>query len=229
MVEANLGLVYTIGRTHRGRGAALADLIQEGTLGLIRAVERFDPDRGVRFSSYAGWWIRRAVLDAIGAARTIRLPAHAAHDLAMICDAEAELGRQGMMRPSNEELATRTGLSERTVGALRCVPHVTASLEEPVGAAARPLNETIGDPAGTDPLQTVSERERRRELANMLRLIPPRHRQVLIRRFGLDGWQAESHREIGAHLGVKEERSRQLEREALHRLRALAYTSRLAA
>ena len=229
MVEANLGLVYAIGRAHRDRGATLADLVQEGTLGLIRAVEGFDPDRGARFSSYAGWWIRRAVLDAIGAARTIRLPPHAAHDLAMICDAEAELGRHGATRPSDEEIARRTSLSERSVGALRCAPRVTSSLEEPAGDDARPLHETIGDPAGTDPLQAVSEHERRRELANMLRLIPLRHRQVLIRRYGLGGRQAESHREIGARLGVKEERSRQLEREALHRLRALACASRLAA
>jgi RNA polymerase primary sigma factor len=221
MVEANLGLVRAIARGYANQGAPFADLMQEGTVGLMRAVRGYDPDRGVRFSSYAGWWIRRSVLNALGAARVIRIPSHAAHDLATIRRAERDLERDGLRNAPAETIAARTGLPAPTVRTLRAAPRVTASLEQPVGEHARPLGELIGDPRSADPLETLAREQRREQLSRMLRVLPLRQRQVLVRRYGLSGGAPQSHREIGGHLGVKEERSRQLEHEALRRLREL--------
>jgi RNA polymerase primary sigma factor len=222
MVECNRGLVFAVAKPYRGRGVPFADLIQDGTVGLIRAVEGFDHRRGVKFSSYAAWWIRRALLDAIGAARTIRIPARAAQQLAAVRRAEDELERAGVRGASPEVIAERTGLSAPSVRALRNAARVTASLDEPVGEDARPLGELTGDPQGTDPEQRALESDMQRRAWDLLRALPERHRRVLLRRYGLGGSEPQSHREIGEWLGVKEERSRQLEREALHWLRELA-------
>jgi RNA polymerase primary sigma factor len=225
MVEANLGLVHAIGAPYRSYGVPLADLIQEGTVGLIQAVERFDPDRGLKFSTYAAWWIRRAVIEAIGAARPIRVPAQARRQLAAVWRAEHELERCGTRHVSSEAIAARTGLGSSSVTALRTAGRVTASLEQPVGDDATQLGELLSDPESKDPAELACENEAVRELQTFLRLLPERHRQILIRRYGLGGGQGQSHRQVGSWLGVKQERSRQLEREALHRLRELASSS----
>jgi RNA polymerase sigma factor (sigma-70 family) len=229
IVEASLGLIRAIARTYRERGASFADLVQEGTLGLLRALEGYDPDRGVRLSTYADWWIRRAMLDAIGAARPIRMPAQAAHDLASIRRAEAELERSGVRNAASEVVATKTGLGAASVRALRAAPSVVASLDETSGDEARPLSEMVGDPAGVDSLEALDVAEGEVRVKSLLRLLPARHRRVVVERYGLEGGAPRSHREIGAALGVKEERSRQLEREALNRMRELAGADRLAA
>jgi len=229
MVECNLGLVFALAKPHRGRGVPFADLVQEGTVGLIRAVEGFDHRRGLKFSTYAVWWIRRSLLDAIGAARTIRIPPHAAQQLAAIHRAEDELRHSGERHASTEAIAARTGLSSESVKGLRASARVTSSLNEPIGGDAIPLSDVIEDPHGVDPEQGLAEDELRREAWSLLRGLPDRHRQVLVRRYGLSGGRPQSHREIGALLGVKEERSRQLEREALRRLREIAAPTRHAA
>jgi len=221
MTERNLGLVYAIARPYRNCSVPFVDLVQEGTIGLMRAVEHFDHRRGVKFSTYAVWWIRRSLLDAIGAAQTIRIPAQAAQQLAAVRRAEQELERAGVRVASEQVVADRCGLSESNVRVLRCAARVTASLDEAVGEDARSLGEMIGDPEVAEPEQRIADQERRRYAWELLKLLPPRHRQVLIRRYGIGGGRAQSHREIGKSLGVKEERSRQLEREALHRLREL--------
>jgi len=221
MIERNLGLVHALAKPYRNCGVPLADLVQEGTIGLIRAVERFDHRRGLRFSTYGVWWIRRSLIDAIGAAQPIRIPAHAAQQLSAVRRAEQELQGAGVRLASADAIAEQSGLSASNVRALRAAPRVTASLDESVGETARPLSEVIGDPHGADPDDRIARDEMSREVWQLLRLLPERHRQVLIRRYGIGGGQPESHREIGKRLGVKEERSRQLEREALHRLRAL--------
>ena len=221
MTERNLGLVYAIAKPYRNCGVPFADLVQEGTVGLMRAIEGFDRHRGLKFSTYAVWWIRRSLLDAIGAARTIRIPAHAAQQLAAVRRAEQELERGGVRLASVEALAERSGLSASSVQALRGAARVTASLDEPVGDEGRPLSEMIGDPRSADPEQGIARQETRRQAWRLLGLLPERHRQVLIRRYGIGGGPPQSHREIGERLGVKEERCRQLEREALHRLREL--------
>jgi RNA polymerase primary sigma factor len=219
MVTRNLGLVYAVAREYRGRGVAFEDLAQEGTTGLVRAVDRFDHHRGLKFSTYAMWWIRRAVIDAIGDGRTIRIPAEARRGLAAVQRAEGDLRRLGAGAVTSESLADRTGLSVDRVETLRDAARVTASLDEPIGEEGTPLGETVADPDPTDPWQRLDEDETRRMVWAMLRLLPKRHREVLARRYGIVDDTVRTHAEIGAVLGVSEERSRQIEREGLHWLR----------
>ena len=229
MIESNLRLVSGIARSYRASPVPYEDLVQEGTVGLIQAVERFDYGRGLRFSTYAGWWIRRSMLDAIADAQVIRIPAKAKRHLAAIRRAEAELKRTEPRRASDAAIAERTGLSAVTVQSLRGAARVTASLDQATDKDATPLGEVIADDRIAAPSDFTIAAEDRREIAAMLRLLPERHRQVVVRRYGLDGHRVETHQEIGACLGVGEERSRQIEREALRRLRAVTPISRRAA
>jgi RNA polymerase primary sigma factor len=222
MIESNLGLVHAVARSYRGRGVPYDDLVQEGTVGLVRAVERFDHGRGVKFSTYAVWWIRRGILDAIASSNVIRMPAKAHQQLAAVRRAEAELERFGRRSASDEAIAQRTQLSPTTVRSLRTAAHVTTSLELPVGEDTTSLSDLIGDERAVDPPQEAIARENRNEVQTLLRLLPERHREVITRRYGLNDGRAQSHDEIGEWLAVGAERSRQLEREALHRLRSIA-------
>jgi RNA polymerase primary sigma factor len=229
MIESNVGLVYAVARAYPGSAVPFADLVQEGTIGLIRAVERFDHRRGLKFSTYAVWWIRRSILDAIAASNVIRMPAKANQQLAAVRRAEAVLERDGPRRPSDTAVAQRTGLSEVTVRSLRAAARVTASLDEPIGEEGTQLADLLADERAADPLESAIAHERDHEVAAMLRLLPARHREVLVRRYGLGDGEVQTHEEIGARIGVGEERSRQIEREALHRLRSIAGVSRRAA
>jgi RNA polymerase primary sigma factor len=229
MIESNLGLVYCVARGYRGLGVPFDDLVQEGTLGLVRAVEKFDHRRGLKFSTFAVWWIRRALIDALGEARTIRIPAQAGRELAAIERAETELRRVAREAPTTGAIAERSGLSVRRVRALRRVARVTASLDEQVGEGGVPLADLVADPDPVDPWRHVGRQETRREVSSMLKLLPQRHREVLVRRYGIHGDRAQTHAEIAASLGVGAERSRQLESEALHRLRELGGGQRRAA
>lgn len=222
MIESNLRLVHAVARTYRGSGVPFSDLVQEGTVGLVRAVERFDHRRGLKFSTYAVWWIRRAILDAIAGSNVIRIPAKANQQLAAVRRAEGELQRLGPGHATDSAIAERTELTETTVRSLRDAARVTASLDEPVGEDTTPLGDLLADDMAPDPSESVIAREGRQEVSAMLRLLPQRHREVLIRRYGLNDTRAQSHAQIGEWLGVGEERSRQLEREALHRLRSVA-------
>jgi RNA polymerase primary sigma factor len=202
-----------------------ADLVQEGTVGLVRAVERFDHRRAVKFSTYAVWWIRRSMLDAVASSNVIRIPAKANQQLAALRRAEAELERIGRRGASDAEIAARTELSQATVRSLRATAHVTASLDEPVAEDSTPLGDLIGDGRAVDPSEEAIAHENRDEVRAMLRLLPQRHREVITRRYGLNDGRAQSHEEIGEWLGVGDERSRQIEREALHRLRSISASS----
>jgi RNA polymerase primary sigma factor len=222
MIESNLGLVRAVARTYRGSGVPFTDLVQEGTVGLVHAVERFDHRRGLKFSTYAVWWIRRSILDAIADANVIRIPAKANQQLAAVRRAEWELERSEPRRASDSAIAERTQLSVATVRALRAAAHVAASLDQPVGEDTVALGDLVADDRAVDPSQSVIAADDREQVSAMLRLLPERHREVLVRRFGLSDGRARSHEEIGGWLGVGEERSRQIEREALHRLRSIA-------
>ncbi len=222
MIESNLGLVHAVARTYRRRGVPFDDLVQEGTVGLVRAVERFDHRRGVKFSTYAMWWIRRSILDALAGSNVIRIPAKANRQLAAVRRAEAELHHAGPRRASDAEIAEHTELSEAIVRSLRAAARVTASLDEPVGEDVTRLGDLLADELAVDPSESAIAHEDRDELSAMLHLLPERHREVLIRRYGLDDRDAQSHEEIGEWLGVGEPRSRQLEHEAIHRLRSIA-------
>ncbi len=229
LVERNLGLVHAVARTYRGSRVPHPDLVQEGTVGLVRAAERFDHRRGLKFSTYAVWWIRRSILDAIASSNVIRIPAKANQQLAAVRRAEAELEQTGPRRPSDAAIAQHAQLSETTVRSLRAAARVTDSLDEPVGEDATPLGDLVADERAVDPSEVAIARENRHEVSAMMRLLPERHRLVLMRRYGLNGGRAQTHEEIGESLGVGEQRSRQIEREALHRLRSTTATSAHAA
>jgi RNA polymerase primary sigma factor len=214
MIESNLGLVYAVARTYRGRGVPFDDLVQEGTIGLVSAIERFDHDRGVKFSTYAMWWM--------ASSQVIRMPAKARQQLAAVRRAESELERFGRRSASDEAIAQRTQLSATTVRSLRTAARVTASLELAVGEDTTSLGDLIGDDRAADPPEEAIAQESRDEVRTMLRLLPKRHREVITRRYGINDGRAQSHEEIGEWLAVGAERSRQLEREALHRLRSIA-------
>ncbi len=229
MIERNLRLVHWLAQRYRGRGVPYEDLVQEGAIGLLRAVEKFDHRRAVRFSTYAIWSIRRSLADAVVDERAIRIPPNASHRLAMIHRAEHELERSAPGSPSTEAISERMGLSVRSVRTLREAASVIASLDEPVGETGTTLGELIEDDQAVDPSRQADEHERHRRVWSMVGLLPDRHREVLLRRYGLAGQEPATHAEIGARLGVGEARSRQLEREALHRLRSLGDGARAAA
>jgi RNA polymerase primary sigma factor len=222
MIEANLRLVFALARSYRDRGVPFADLVQEGSVGLVRAVERFDYRRNVRFSTYAAWWIRRSLRDAVASSQVIRIPVGANQQLASLRRAEAELNRLGPGRASIVAVAERTGLSGARVRSLSSAARVTASLDEQLGEDGTSLGESMADANAVDPSELLIAGEDSKLVWRMLRLLPPRHRAVVIRRFGLGGVPPETHEQIGARLGVGDERSRQLEHEALHRLRTVA-------
>ena len=229
MIEANLRLVIAVARPYRGRGVPFGDLVQEGTVGLVRAVELYDHRRRLKFSTYAVWRIRRSILDALAGSQVIRLPAKANHQLAAVRRAETELQRRGPRHVSSEAIAELTGLNPATVRCLRGAGRVTTSLDEPVGDATTSIGERIADERALDPSEHIIAMEDRRQLEGLLRLLPRRHREVVVRRYGLDNAAAQTHEQIGEWLGVGEERSRQIEREALHRLRAATTPLRQAA
>jgi RNA polymerase primary sigma factor len=229
MIESNLRLVHAVARTYQGSGVPFDDLVQEGAVGLVRAVERFDHRRGLKLSTYAVWWIRRSMLDAIAGSNVIRIPVKANHQLVAVRRAEADLRRLGPGRATDAAVAERAELSAMTVRSLRGAPRVTASLDEPLGEGTTPLGDLLADDRAVDPLEGAIACEDCHEVTAALRLLPQRHREVLIRRYGLNETRAQSHAEIGERLGVGQERCRQIEREALHRLRSIAVTALSAA
>ena len=229
LVVCNLGLVYAFARRYQRRGVPFEDLVQEGTLGLVRAVERFDHRRGVRLSTYAAWWIRRSMADALNGARAIRIPAPARRQMAMIREADTELRRRGAGAPTTEAIAQRAGVSVGMVRVLGAVPRITASLDETVGDDTTPLSELIADAEQPEVSRCAEERETADHVRSMVRLLPQRQREVVVRRYGLGGAEPESHDRIGARLGVGEERSRQIERQALRWLREMVNTTLVAA
>ena len=229
MIESNIGLVVSIARSHRTTSVPFADLVQEGTLGLVRAVEGFDHRRGFKFSTYAIWWIRRAILDATGASQVIRIPAKAHQQMSKMRAAEADLARIGLRAAPDQAIATRAGLSITTVLALRTAAHVTASLNAPINEDATPLGDLLSDASAVDPVERVIADENSREIAQLLRLLPARHREVIVRRYGLNDRDAQTHEEIGRQLGLGGGRVRQIEREALRRMRTAAGEPWLAA
>ena len=206
LVEANLGLVTTVAGQYRGRGVPFADLVQEGCVGLIRAVDRFDAARGVRLSTYATWWIRSAVVHAIGNSRAVRLPDSAQRRLQVLRTTAVQMGAAAGRVPTLEQAAHAAYLSPADAAQLERATRVR-SLDE-VADGGRPLAYREED----DPVDV--ERVR-----HAVQTLPGRSRLVIERSFGLDGRQPETLREIAGRIGTSPERARQVRADALLRLR----------
>jgi len=223
LIESNLRLVMSITRNYTKAGVPLLDLIQEGNLGLIRAVEKFDYKLGYKLSTYATWWIRQAVTRALAdQGRTIRLPVHVADQVRRLMRARRQLAQKLNREPTMEELAKESGFPEKRVQELLDLVEDPVSLETPVGDGESMYADLIEDVNSERPDETTSEKLRRKELAEALLRLNPRMRRVLSLRFGLDGEPPQTLEEVGAGLGITRERVRQLESRALRELRAVA-------
>jgi RNA polymerase primary sigma factor len=223
LIESNLRLVMSITRNYTKAGVPLLDLIQEGNLGLIRAVEKFDYKMGYKLSTYATWWIRQAVTRALAdQGRTIRLPVHVADQVRRLMRARRQLAQKLNREPTTEELAKESGFPEKRVEELLDLVEDPVSLETPVGDGESMYADLIEDINSERPDETTSRKLRRKELAEALLRLNPRMRRVLSLRFGLNGQPPQTLEEVGIGLGITRERVRQLESRALRELRAVA-------